>query len=71
MCLFQLENLSKKKEKLIIIMVSIKSNLEIIVSFFLSKMFDQNPRFPKKNDISFNKLVIFGKIRIEFSTNFN
>lgn len=52
-------------------MVSIKSNLEIIVSFFLSKMFDQNPRFPKKNDISFNKLLIFGKIRIEFSTNFN
>lgn len=53
-------------------MVSIKSNLEIIVSFFLSKMFDQNPRFPKKKEyISFNKLVIFGKIRIEFSTNFN
>lgn len=48
MCLFQLENLSKKKEKLIIIMVSIKSNLEIIVSFFLSKIFDQNPRFSKK-----------------------
>lgn len=55
--LFQLD---KKRKKLITIMVSI----EYENNCFLSKVFDRNPRFPKKKknaDISFNKLLISEK----------